>query len=173
MQPRTTPRYLPPVTEERFWQLVEQNIVLSAELEVDTARLQQALAALPAEEILEYDEVFTRLYCASYARSLWGAAYIINGGCSDDGFDYFRAWLIAQGRETFERALQDPDSLADRCTAEVECEEMLYVADRAYESATGRQMPRRPYRYPDLGDGWDFDDLAEMARRYPRLSARF
>jgi len=26
-----------------------------------------------------------------------GAAYIINGGCSDDGFEYFRRWLVLQG----------------------------------------------------------------------------
>ena len=28
-------------------------------------------------------------------------------GCSDDTFDYFRGWLIAQGKETFEKVLDD------------------------------------------------------------------
>ncbi|MFF5497583.1 DUF4240 domain-containing protein [Streptomyces aquilus] len=37
----------------------------------------------------------------------------MNGGCSDDGFDYFRGWPIAQGREDFERATADPDALAE------------------------------------------------------------
>ena len=40
-------------------------------------------------------------------------AFIVNGGASDDGFDYFRGWLIAQGREVFEGTLAKPDSLAD------------------------------------------------------------
>ncbi|MFL6076856.1 MAG: DUF4240 domain-containing protein [Mycobacteriales bacterium] len=34
----------------------------------------------------------------SYQGDLWGAAYLINGGASDDGFDYFRGWLIARTR---------------------------------------------------------------------------
>ena len=40
-------------------------------------------------------------------QPLWDAAYLINGGCSDDGFDYFRGWLVDQGRETFERCLAE------------------------------------------------------------------
>jgi hypothetical protein len=49
----------------------------------------------------------------SYLGSLWAAAYRINGDCSDDGFDYFRDWLITQGRDMFEAAVADPDALAD------------------------------------------------------------
>jgi hypothetical protein len=45
-------------------------------------------------------------------RDQWGAAYLANGGCSDDGFDYFRGWLIGQGRKVYETVLADPDSLA-------------------------------------------------------------
>ena len=50
---------------------------------------------------------------SAYCWSLWGAAYVINGGCSDDPFVDFRASLISRGRQVFERALSDPDSLAD------------------------------------------------------------
>ena len=39
----------------------------------------------------------------SYRWDLWGAAYLANGGCSDDGFDYFRGWLIGQGRKVSAR----------------------------------------------------------------------
>lgn len=48
----------------------------------------------------------------SHRNQLWAAGYLINDGCSDDGFEYFRAWLIAQGREVFERVVADPDALA-------------------------------------------------------------
>ena len=47
----------------------------------------------------------------AYRQELWGAAYLINGGCSDDGFVYFLGWLIAQGRDVYQAALPDPDSL--------------------------------------------------------------
>ncbi len=38
---------------------------------------------------------------------------MLNGGSCDDGFDYFRGWLIAQGRATFERIVADRDALAE------------------------------------------------------------
>jgi hypothetical protein len=85
----------------------------------------------------------------SYRSSLWAAAYVINGGCSDDGFDYFRGWLMLQGREAFGQAVADPDSLADLAAvrlaianqAIVECESALYIPARAHRAATGDEIP--------------------------------
>ena len=36
----------------------------------------------------------------------------MKNGCSDDSFLDFRAWLIAQGKETYLEALRDPDTLS-------------------------------------------------------------
>lgn len=63
-------------------------------------------------DVLDYDRIHYELMAESYRWELWGAAYLINGGCSDDGFDYFRGWLLGQGRATWQAALADPDSLA-------------------------------------------------------------
>ena len=76
----------------------------------EVSGLETSLAARAAQEIIEFDRIFMTLYCESYSWNLWGAAYVINGGCSDDGFDYFRAWLIAMGRSVFERAVRDRDA---------------------------------------------------------------
>ncbi|OSP39974.1 hypothetical protein B7767_28795 [Streptomyces sp. 13-12-16] len=114
---------------------------------------------------------------------LWAAAYVINGGCSDDGFDYFRGWLIAQGRETFERVVADPDALAElpvvRAAAaggfDLECEETLGIVWNAHIVATGGQLPDDAFtiRYPEPDPAWNFDfgDHGEMTRRLPRLAA--
>ena len=60
-------------------------------------------------------------------------------GCSDDGFIDFRAWLIAQGRDTYLSALADPDSLAEVIPYGDCCFETLsYVGDYAYEQLTGK-----------------------------------
>jgi hypothetical protein len=80
---------------------------------------------------------------------LWAAAYVINGGCSNDGFEYFRGWLIVQGREVFEHVVADPGTLADLPViraqapgaAYLECEDTLY-ASRAYWAATGEELHR-------------------------------
>jgi hypothetical protein len=99
---------------------------------------------------------------------------VINGGCSDDGFDYFRGWLLTQGREAFERALVDPDSVRDLIEPgeEVEDEDMLGVASNAYKAVTGNYPKGPVMKLPALGDSWDFDDADEMQRRYPRCWAK-
>jgi Protein of unknown function (DUF4240) len=128
------------------------------------------------------------------AWSCGGAAYLINGGCSNDGFDYFRGWLLGQGQATWQAALDAPDSLAShpqvRARASqqprldtLDCEAMWGVADRAYQALTGKELTvevadRHPWP-PELeeewdpGEDWDFDDAGEMRRRYPRLWALY
>jgi hypothetical protein len=67
----------------------------------------------------------------AYRWDLWAAAYVINGGASDDGFEYFLGWLMAQGRTRWEATLADPDSLADIVdadTGDLDGEELLYIA---------------------------------------------
>lgn len=61
------------------------------------------LSARPRDEIVASHQVLLGLMADSYRNPLWAAAYVINGGCSDDGFDYFRGWLIVQGHEVYER----------------------------------------------------------------------
>ena len=125
----------------------------------------------------EADDAFHRISDQGYGWPLWGAAYLLNGGCGDDGFDDFRGWLVTRGRAVFEAALADPDSLADVVTtdelSEVACEDVLGAAWEAHQQLTGRNLPAGSARAPrpELGEGWDFDDDAEMRRRYPRISA--
>jgi hypothetical protein len=144
-------------------------------------RTRQVLTALPAAEVGELNQPLHDLMAASYRVDLWGAAYQLNGGCSDDGFEYFRGWLLTQGREVFERVVADPDALADlpaiRKAAEddeldLECEDMLAVVADAFRALTGTyDLPATDGRYPELEEFWDFDDDDEFRRRLPRLSA--
>ncbi|MFN8075371.1 MAG: DUF4240 domain-containing protein [Kineosporiaceae bacterium] len=186
--------------EDTFWGLIESartEVGDSVERADDIAEtLVSRLAGLSVEELVGFDTHVFRLLVESYRWDLWGAAYLINGGCSDDGFDYFRGWLIAQGREAWDAALDDPDSLADVLRVEapggephgrgadgLECEEMLGVAAEAYERLTGGEegfedaldlategiaLPAEP-----AGEEWDFDDADELADRFPRLARMF
>ncbi|MGE7387019.1 DUF4240 domain-containing protein [Streptomyces sp. NPDC004126] len=143
------------------------------------------LASRPVEEIVAAEQALWDLMADSYTQPLWAAAYLANGGCSDDGFDYFRGWLIAQGRDVFERVVADPDALAElpvvRACAEdgteLEGEDVLGIASNAHLSATGDRLPAGSVtiRHPELDPAWDFDfdDDDEMGRRLPRLAALF
>jgi hypothetical protein len=159
--------------EDTFWALIRDHVDRDG-TDVDVGRLVAALSKLPLETIVAYEQAFSRVYDRAYSWRLWGAAYLINGGCSDDGFDYFRGWLIGMGRDVYAAALLDPDSLVSVAEENVEAEDMLFAASRAYENASGGgELPLVPRPNPDLGEGWDFDDAAEMKARYPRLFARF
>ncbi|HEY2640687.1 MAG TPA: DUF4240 domain-containing protein [Streptosporangiaceae bacterium] len=170
----------------QFWKLIEDartQVADAADGEAIAARAATVLSAFPREEIVAAERVLSGLLAASYQNSLWAAASLINGGCGDDGFEYFRGWLIVQGREVFEQSVADPDSLADlpvigpptRDRPSIECEETLCIAMRAYRAVTGEELLADAFtiRYPEPDAGWDFDfvDRAKVERRLPRLTA--
>ncbi|MFG1805300.1 DUF4240 domain-containing protein [Streptomyces sp. NPDC049040] len=174
------------MNREHFWQLIAaaRDQAHDPDDGETVARLASLLLATrPVDEIVAAQGELWDLMADSYTNPLWAAAYLINGGCSDDGFDYFRGWLISQGREAFERIVADPDSLAETPVVrqvaldglDLESEDMLGIAWNAHLAATGEQLPRGAFtiRYPVLDATWnfDFDDRAEMARRLPRLAA--
>lgn len=161
------------MNRDGFWKLIEAN---SAEDCYEHAEnVQLALSKLSAEEIAAFSRQMREVEAESYTWELWGAAYLINGGCSDDGFDYFRGWLMTMGRSVFEQALKNPDSLADieEVEEEVECEDILYVGMNAYEKVAGEELPITTFEMPELGESWDFDEDDEMQKRYPRLFKKF
>ena len=157
---------------EEFWAIIDK-VKDSSEPEVDVKEL---LERLSPEELTSYQEHFDILHENAYRWNLWGAAYIMNGGCSDDGFMDFRYGLISKGKGIYENALVDPDSLA-KIGTEVELSNELfgYVAGEVYEEKTGSEIPTKEYEQPDdpIGEEWDFDDIAENKKRLPKLSALY
>jgi hypothetical protein len=170
--------------EERFWQIIEsacRSDPQSAE-EWDS-RLTASLAQLTAEEIVEWNHIFDQLAARAYRTDLWAAAYLINGGASDDGFYYFRCWLIGMGKQVYNAAIQDPDSLADVVTSEwpsrgIDAEAEIYAAaHEAWLQVTGRpdtaDYPARNESAELVGDDWNFEDRELMHQHLPRLTAVF
>ncbi|HEX6780149.1 MAG TPA: DUF4240 domain-containing protein [Ktedonobacterales bacterium] len=161
-----------------FWRLIETTKVASdGVIEQQTRLLIQELVKLPPEEIIQFDMLLQTFHTQAYTNDLWAAAYIIMGGCSDDGFDYFRSWLLAQGEAIFHAALQNPESLAEVVGEQVDTrafargEQFFRAAKRAYEQKTNDLMPRRAPVYDELA-GEDWTD-ADLPARYPRLWVRY
>src|SRR5262249_33752044 len=69
------------------------------------------------DEAAHFRRTFLSYLDRAYRWDLWRAAFLIGGGCSDDSFMDFRSWLISLGRDVYERAISDPDSLPDVVTA--------------------------------------------------------
>lgn len=165
-----------------FWTIIERTRSPGSDQERQISALATELSKLPPDEIAAFDAAFRRQMSASHTWDLWGAAYVIMGGASDDGFEYFRAWLISLGREVFEAARVDPDALAGLIPADFDeapdFELLAYVAAEAWAERTGG----------DAADLWDqheaipevepsgqpFDESPQaLESRYPRLWARF
>jgi len=176
------------MTRDEFWEHIRASKRKDPEATVE--RLTKRLAKLPPDEIIDFEHCWYAVSAEAYFWDLWGAAYVINGGCSDDGFTDFRSWLILQGRDVFESALKHPDSLCDVVDPdedEMTCE--CYPALEAWFRATGRERDdesyaahhaaweaRKPKKKPKkrgMGRNWDFDDDAQVRRRLPRLAAMY
>jgi hypothetical protein len=153
------------MTEIEFWKVI-------AAANGDVGAVRRALLGLPAGEIAAFDELCAKKRIEAYRWPLWGAAHLLNGGCSDDGFEHFRGWLIAQGREVFEAALKDPDATLAKYAGEneLELEELLSVACRAYEEKTGSELTVRVAAFPQepAGERWSEGDLPRL---FPKIAA--
>jgi hypothetical protein len=168
------------MTEDHFWQIILRTCRSDSRASDQWAqRLMDDLSQLPADEIVEWNHIFDRLVAQAYTIDLMAACYIINTGAGDDGFYYFRGWLVGMGREIYYNALRDPDSLADYVlpySAGVDAEaEIYWAAHYAWMKVTGNPdtapYPARKEAATLVGEGWDFDDDEEMRKRLPRLTA--
>ncbi|MCZ1010367.1 DUF4240 domain-containing protein [Streptomyces lydicus] len=168
--------------ETEFWELIDGSREAAAgDPEEQADALVERLLGLDPDAVVDFARHFEARYNRAYSWDLWAAASVLLGGAGDDAFDYFRCWLIAQGREVFEGALHDPDQLAELLddfdeAVDGDAEEVGYAADEAYEQLTGGVMPDlglpAPPREP-VGTYLDFDDDRSMAERFPTLWDRF
>lgn len=165
------------MTRDEFWSFIEEHRDEAAGGELDTDAMFRSLSERMPEEIEAYQRVLDELRNAAYRWDLWAVAYLMNGGCSDDGFEYFRCWLISKGRGAYESALAAPETAARWLGDDEipECEELLYVGYRAYRQVTGQDPPPTGViGSPEpAGEPWDEDNLDELAESYPELWERF
>ncbi|MBF6046970.1 DUF4240 domain-containing protein [Streptomyces sp. NRRL B-1677] len=168
--------------ETEFWELIDATReAADGDAEDQADMLVDRLMQLDPERVVDFARHFESRYNRSYTWDLWGAAVILLSGASDDAFDYFRCWLIGQGREVFEGGIHDPDHLAELLEdfdeeVDGDGEDLGYAADEAYEQLTGAETP--DLGLPDqpaepAGTPIDPEDEAALAERFPRLWARF
>src|SRR5215831_5340869 len=113
------------MTIDQFWTIVEKVQQASkGNFDAKCELLEAELRKLPLAEVQSFDVHFTECLDRAYTWELWAAAYIIGGGCGDDSFSDFRSTLISMGREIYERALANPETLGDVATEDddLQCE---------------------------------------------------
>lgn len=89
--------------ETEFWEIIDSTReAAEGDPEDHADLLVERLTQLDPDSVLDFARHFEARYNRAYHWDLWGAATVLLGGASDDAFDYFRCWLIGQGREVFE-----------------------------------------------------------------------
>ena len=106
---------LPPASDLRrmddavFWELISRSRSEGPTTPEQLAVLGELLRTFKAADIKRFGSLYARNMRKLYHWNVWALAYAARGGCSDDAFEEFRAWLILQGDPTLlDLALKDP-----------------------------------------------------------------
>ncbi|MFJ2622853.1 DUF4240 domain-containing protein [Streptomyces sp. NPDC087532] len=185
--------------ENSFWALLEGSQQRTGDPDQRLEALREQLMQRSPAEIMQFQACLHRVRRRIDTWEMWVAAEQIHGGsCSDDSFWYFQFWVLGLGRETYERVVADPDSLAETPKLRAlagrplqdwsddewpEWESLDYVAAEAFDMLTGEEeglekaleaegldLPCNP---EPSGEAWDIRNADEASRRLPRLSRMF
>lgn len=175
-------------TPKEFWELMGVGVDGAADERMRDNRkvskrqfliaVRKSLAASSRAEAKAFGMSMGAALVEARTWKLWSAAYIMNGGCSEDGFLYFRLWLLAQGRGVYSAAMKDPESLASATLrfgkpGDFEFEELLNVVDDV--------IGEFDYSVHELCDGIDASPKEStpdftpdtLSQLYPNLWAKF
>jgi len=161
---------------EEFWRAVEDARSRAGSDEEFCTHMRSKLDKFTKNEVRQYYKIYGNIEYKASSYGLWGAAYIINAGCGDDNFGAFIAWLISQGRQTYDRIVADPDALAEYRIPHTGTflEEFEMLAYEMYEQKIGESPDPDEEEDEILEDeDWDFENADEMKARYPKLFERY
>lgn len=189
-RPTRTPAAIPSSTslelglqlmeQGQFWDIIGRSLEASGgSIERQAAGLEDILAALPPAQVASFNARFASKNLELYSWELWGAAYVLNGGCSNDCFEYFRSWVVGQGPDYFKAVQRDPKVLNDgRLSFALESDDaewLSYVGEDAYRRASGgrelyQDYPQSPSTIAGgepSGTAWDEEYVESL---YPAIA---
>jgi hypothetical protein len=166
------------MNEQEFWNIIESSgSPDSLKPDEQCAAISVALSSKSKEDIVEFHNIHLMILNKAYTWNLLEACYIVIHHASDDVFEDFRNWIILNGRERFERSLENPDYLAsfikvDDPVEEITGEALLYVCEEAFEGEA--EELEELYKYPVepvIEDSWP--PVAVLKEKYPNLFSKY
>ena len=146
--------------DDRVWAIIDRTAVHEADTDRQTEALRLELEPLTADEVVAFTNTMQRQLGRAWRWDLWAVGYIIEGGMSDDGFEYFRRWLLSKGRAFFDQILAHPDDLADRladgAAGNLDYEEFATVSWDVWGRKTGSRSGTDGLETPALQPGGQF-----------------
>jgi hypothetical protein len=170
--------------ENLYWQIVQESLNNSGTQDGQQEYLVKRLQNLNPKDIVGFRLRTDKLLYDTYNSEMWCAGYIINGGCSDDGFEYFRNWVVSRGKDVYYKAKQNPDTLieqVDEVAEFYEFEDFWYVALKAFKNKTGKDLydfidddnfKFKEGHYQNFDFTWEEENPESMKAICPNLFAR-
>lgn len=170
--------------EDLYWAIVEKSLKNTNSQDAQEQYLIKEIGSLTPKQIIGFRLRTDKLLYDTYNSEMWCAAYIMNGGCSDDGFEYFRNWVISRGKDTYFKAKQNPDNLITEVSSnmgEYDFEGFWYVAIEAFKQKTGKDLygyiddgnfKTLEGHYPQFEFNWEEENPEIMKKICPRLFAK-
>jgi len=123
-----------------FWMIIEDS--LSPDQEEQLEKLADILSTKTDQDLIGFAKQYAQLLIEAYTWDLWAACFVVNNGsASDDEFEDFRDWLISQGQELYESAIQNPESVIDQAEPEhMNFEVLRYVVSEVYDERHGTEF---------------------------------
>lgn len=170
------------MNENKFWEIIERANSVENTDEEKAQFIIELLSEELEEDIIEFSNIYRRKMAKACSFDILAANFIIRGYVSDDVFEDFRAWLVAQGKDRFEKVIKNPEDITDFLTQEdvnkMQGEDYLFVARNAYlkkknieedsEEADEFDDMEEYIDEPDFEDKWP-DNLADLRNQYPKL----
>lgn len=167
---------LPPVSDLRriddevFWELISRAKVAGPSTSEQLAVLGELLRTFKPGDIKRFGALYAANMRKLYHWNVWALAYAANGGCSDDGFEAFRTWLILQADpDLLDFAVSDPAAAARQVPPDADWPDgpCVWMIEEAYLQREGSPMelPMIDLEKPK-GRKWAED---ELARIHPEL----
>jgi hypothetical protein len=149
------------IDETLFWVLIESNRIKSNDKIDFIENISNDLENFKSSEIKRFERIFLTKYEELNRWDIWALAYIVRGGCGDDAFDYFKAWVISKGKNTFQAIKQlKIQELKHHFDEDPQFEEILSLSESVYESKTGELMPLvKVKRQKLIGAEWDENNI--------------
>jgi hypothetical protein len=166
--------------ENLYWEIVNSSATYSPDSVKQLRCLVNDLKARPHDDIVGFMLRTHQLQQDLYTSDMWCACCLMNRGyCMEDGFEYFRSWIISGGKDTYYSAKANPDSLAVKLDTKIEFydfQEFGYAPSYAFINKTGG---KDIYSYlgdkfsfpknPDINFNWNPDAPNTMKSICPEL----
>ncbi len=125
------------MNEQIFWELIDKSKnAAPTHFETQCVTLTELLIPYDERDIIEFEHILRAQIERANTWPIMAASFVVCSFISDDTYEDFRAWIVGQGKENFDKILRDCNEITNLTTPgkakDLGGEFMLFVAVNAY-----------------------------------------